>query len=562
MDEDVFINKDELYLFIPGLGEGQRYKYRLENNGEEFLKADPFAFYSEVRPHTASIVYNLDGYDWQDRDWLNQRELRWRNDKPVLIYEVHLGSWKRNPDNSFYSYRQLVEELVPYLQKMNFTHLELMPVMEHPYDGSWGYQITGYFAATSRYGSPHDLMYLIDRCHQAGIAVILDWVPGHFCKDAHGLGRFDGTALFERDEHAEWGTYKFDFSRWEVWSFLISNAVFWLDLFHIDGLRVDGVTSMLFTDYGTPRDQQRRDYRESGHKDSDAIAFLAQLHNTVSVYHPHAAMIAEESTDWPQGTKSVAEGGLGFDYKWDMGWMNDTLKYMQSPFKARRERHHLLTFSMVYAFAERFILPLSHDEVVHGKKSLINRMPGDYWQKFAGLRLLYLYMICHPGKKLLFMGGEIGQFIEWRYYSALEWFLLEYDRHRQLQNYVRALNDFYQREKSLWQIDEDWRGFEWIDVHNNEQGILVFLRRAAEANDFLVILLNFQEIGYENYRIGVPEAGTYTEIFSTEFRAADQQYSAQVQAVAVPWHGRDYSVTLRIPALGGIVLKPRGEIYV
>lgn len=547
------------HLFIAGLGEGQLYKYELETcGGDILLKADPYAFYAETRPNTASVVYKLEGYLWQDQDWTAKRVLDPGQEKPMLIYEVHLGSWRRNADHSFYSYRQLAEELTAYVQEMGFTHVELMPVMEHPYDGSWGYQVTGFYAATSRYGTPRELMYLIDRCHQAGIGVILDWVPGHFCMDAHGLGRFDGTPLFEREVHAEWGTYRFDFSRTEVWSFLISNALFWFDNFHADGLRVDGVTSMLFPQSNGDRERPGHPDNRASRQDPEAIAFLVQLHRTVSAYHPDVLMIAEESTDWPRVTQPPANGGLGFSYKWNMGWMNDTLRYGQSQFGERRTKHNLLTFSMTYAFAERFILPLSHDEVVHGKQSLIGRMPGDYWQKFAGLRVLYLYQLCHPGKKLLFMGAEIGQFIEWRYYEALEWFLLDYDMHRQFQAFVGAANFLYRRERSLWQNDRDWSGFEWIDVNNAHQGILIFLRRAAYARDFAVVILNFRETGYADYRLGVPAAGYYYEVLNTdaqEFGGSGRRNPGRLAAQLVPWHGRDFSVCITVPALGGVVLK-------
>lgn len=549
-------------LFIPALFDGEIYKYEIETQtGEIVLKADPFAFYAEVRPNTASVVYSLEGYCWNDRDWIKDRECNSFREKPVLIYEVHPGSWRRKQDKSFYSYRDLAEELVTYVLEMGFTHLELLPLMEHPYDGSWGYQITGYYAATSRYGTPHDLMYLIDRCHQAGIAVILDWVPGHFCKDAHGLGRFDGTSIFEREEHEEWGTYKFDFSRSEVWSFLISNALFWLETFHIDGLRVDGVTSMLFLNFGVG-------YRgwspniQGGSENLEAIAFLRKLHSLVSTHYPNVLMIAEESTDWPLVTRPSSEGGLGFNHKWNMGWMNDTLEYIQRPFPDRKACHNLLTFSLVYAFSESFILPLSHDEVVHGKKSLIEKMPGDYWQKFAGLRVLYLYLICHPGKKLLFMGEEFAQFIEWRYYSALEWFLLDFEMHGKYREYIRVINNLYRQEESLWQIDHDWRGFKWIEVNNSEQSILIFLRKARDEKNFVVVVLNFQPLGYEYYRVGVPCHGSYTEILNTdgsEFGGSDQRNRDKVQARAVPWQGENYSICIKIPPLGGVILKPCAE---
>jgi len=401
-------------------------------------------------------------------------------------------------------------------------------------------------------------MYLIDHCHQAGIGVILDWVPGHFCKDAHGLAKFDGQPIFEQEEHREWGTLKFDFGRKEVWSFLISNALFWLDLFHVDGLRVDGVTSMLRLDYGK-KDGEWQPNAQGGKENLEAVAFLQELNRTVRHYHPHTLMIAEESSDWPFVTGTAGGKSLGFHFKWNMGWMNDTLKYGQSGFPSRKENHNLLTFSLVYAFSENFVLPFSHDEVVHGKRSLIGRMPGDYWQKFAGLRVLYLYQLCHPGKKLLFMGDEIGQFIEWRYDSPLEWFLLDFEMHHKLREYVKALNHFYRREKSLWQIDDDWQGFEWIDVHNREQSILVFLRKSADAKDFLLIVLNFQSVGYSGYRVGVPAEGAYKEVFNSDswdFGGSARRNTGPALTEAIPWHGRRYSICIEIPPLGGVIFKP------
>lgn len=547
-------------LFIPGIDAGEIYKYEIETqNGTVVLKADPFAFYAEMRPKTASIVYELGGFEWHDEDWMLKRARQNSDIEPVLIYEVHLGSWKRNPDDTFYSYRQLADEMVGYVKLMGFTHLELMPLMEHPYDGSWGYQITGYYSATSRYGTPHDLMYLIDKCHQAGIAVILDWVPGHFCMDAHGLGKFDGSSLYDKEEHPEWGTYKFDFGRMEVWSFLISNAIYWFDLFHVDGLRVDGVTSMLYSRSDTGIDKNKRLDSETSRTNFDAVAFLGRLHNTVYYYYPSVLMVAEESTDWPYVTKPVIEGGLGFNYKWNMGWMNDTLKYFENHFSKRKERHHLLTFSMTYAYSERFILPLSHDEVVHGKKSLIGRMPGDLWQKFAGLRTLYLYQISHPGKKLLFMGDEIAQFVEWRYDSAIEWFLLKYEMHNKFQKYVRDANQIYLQEPGLWKVDNDWQGFEWIDVNNCDQGIFIFLRRSSINEEFLIVLINCLPHGYEDYRIGVPYLGKYKEILNSD----ESQYGGShminprvIDAEEVPWHGQRYSISLKVPPLGGVIVKP------
>jgi 1,4-alpha-glucan branching enzyme len=543
-------------LFIPALDEGEVYKYEIETiTGERLQKADPFAFYSELRPNTASVVYELAGYLWQDEVWCAQRKQV--PDHPALIYEVHLGSWKRKEDGGFYTYRELVDDLVPYLQEMGFTHLELLPIMEHPFDGSWGYQVTGYYAATSRFGTPHDLMYLVDRCHQAGIFVILDWVPGHFCKDTHGLARFDGTYLFEDEEHDEWGTYKFDFSRTEVWSFLISNALFWLDCFHFDGLRVDGVTSMLFRNHGT-REQRRRTNLLGKFENDDAVTFIRTLNSVVFQYHPDVLMIAEESSDWPLVSRPSYDGGLGFSYKWNMGWMNDTLRYIKTPFQQRGSVHQLLTFSLMYAFSENFILPFSHDEVVHGKRSMINRMPGDYWQKFAGLRTLYLYLLCHPGKKLLFMGAEIGQFIEWRENSELDWFLLDYEAHRKHQHYVMEANRLYQSEKSLWQVDHEWPGFEWIDVHNYQQSIISFVRQGHCKKEFLIIILNFQPHSYTDFWLGVPESGIYEEIFNTdrtEYGGAGRGNPWPIPSKPVTMHDRENAICCAVPPLGGVIFK-------
>lgn len=544
-------------LFIPGLGEGELYKYEIVTpGGETYLKADPYAFYGEQRPDTASIVYSLSGYPWRDQKWLRKRRRFYYKAKPLNIYEVHLGSWKRKADGSFYNYRELAKELIPYAKEMGFTHLELLPLMEHPLDGSWGYQVTGYYAATSRYGTPHDLMYFVDECHRQGLGVILDWVPGHFCKDAHGLGRFDGSCLFEQEEHREWGTYKFDFRRREIWSFLISSAIFWLDKFHFDGLRVDGITSMLFLDYGKePGTWQPNIY--GGRENLEAITFLQKLNETVARYFPDVLMIAEESTDWPKVTKPPEEGGLGFQYKWNMGWMNDTLEYAKTGFPWRREKHHLLTFSMVYAFSEHFILPLSHDEVVHGKKSLIGKMPGDYWQKFAGLRVLYLYQMCHPGKKLLFMGGELAQFIEWRYYEGLEWFLLDYPMHRKFKEFIQQVNRLYLQERCLWELDDGWEGFQWLDPNNAAQSVYVFIRRAKN-KEFILTALNFKPDFYPEYRIGVPVAGTYKEIMNSDdpvYGGSGQVNPQPVEAEPVPWHGQKYSITVKLPPLAGVLFK-------
>ncbi len=545
-------------LFIPGLEEGEIYKYKiLTSEGKVQLKGDPFAFHAEFRPQTASKIATLEGYLWGDQEWLTERKSREYLEEPMVIYELHLGSWRRNGED-FLSYKEISSQLIDYVKKMGFTHIEILPLMEHPYDGSWGYQVTGYYACTSRYGTPEELMILIDLCHQAGIGVILDWVPGHFCPDSHGLALFDGTALYEAELHDHWGTYKFDFSRREVWSFLISNAVFWFDIFHVDGLRVDGVSSMLYLDYG--KENQTWQANEFGGRENlEAINFLRHLNQVVHTYYPDVLMIAEEATPWPGVTKPVSEGGLGFDFKWNMGWMNDTLKYISHDFSERRSFHQLLTFPMMYAYEESFILPLSHDEVVHGKRSLLNKMPGDYWEKFAGLRALYSYFICYPGKKLLFMGAEIAQFIEWREERELDWFLLDFELHRKFQCFVQRLNNSYLQERALWEKDQNYTGFEWIDVHNHEQGIIVFSRKGLEPEDYLIVLINFLPKQYSKYRIGVRKASGYEEILNSDAQEyGGHGYTNQgvIPVEDTPWHGRSHSILLEIPPLAAILLKP------
>ena len=546
-------------LFIPGLPTGEIYKYEiLTSSGESVLKADPYAFFSEVRPHTASVIYSLEDYAWGDQAWLAQRKTRNPQGRPLSVYEIHLGSWRRTEDGRFLNYAQLVTVLIPYVKSLGYTHIEILPLMEHPYDGSWGYQITGFYACTSRYGTPHDLMYLIDQCHQAGIGVILDWVPGHFCMDAHGLGKFDGSPLYEREVHEQWGTYKFDYSRSEVRSFLISNAIFWLDVFHVDGLRVDGVSSMLYLDYGKEKGAWQPN-RYGGRENLEAVGFIKQLNATLHGLYPDALLIAEEATDWQGVTGPLDQEGLGFTFKWNMGWMNDTLRYIGLDFNERRSFHQLLTFPMMYAYAESYILPLSHDEVVHGKKSLLDKMPGDYGQKFAGLRGLTTYFMTSPGKKLLFMGGEIPQFIEWREDRELDWFLMDYELHRKYHGFVQQLNGLYLREKALWEIDGDWTGFEWIDVHNHEQGVIVFCRKGKSFQDRLVVLINFQPYNYERYRIGVEMAKGYREILntdSTDFGGWGMTNPGLLKVEGVPWHGREFSLEIRVPALGAMILKP------
>ncbi|MDN5323335.1 MAG: 1,4-alpha-glucan branching enzyme [Clostridia bacterium] len=549
-------------IFVPGLKEGELYKYEIHTfNNEKILKADPYGFYSENRPGTASRVFNLNGYQWQDQKWQKSKKQKNIYESPILIYEVHLGSWRRKESDQFYSYRELAHELVDYVKEMGYTHIELLPIMEHPFDGSWGYQLTGYYAVTSRYGNPYDFMYFVDCCHQKGIGVILDWVPGHFCKDCHGLANFDGTPLFEGEEQLQWGTLKFNFAKPEVVSFLISNAVFWFDVFHLDGLRIDAVACMLYLDYGNEKGQWRANIY-GGRENLEAIAFMKKLNEVIFHYFPQALMIAEESTDWPMVTSPTYVGGLGYNFKWNMGWMNDILQYMEIDPVYRKWHHNLITFSLTYAFSENFVLPLSHDEVVHGKKSLIEKMPGDYWQKFANLRVLLMYMMAHPGKKLLFMGGEFAQFIEWRFYSELDWFLLDYEMHNKFHQFVQKLNNLYLNENSLWEQDDSWSGFTWIDPNNHDQSIIVFLR-IAKNKDFLIVVLNFTPVVYKNYRIGVPQLGFYKEVFNSDretFGGSGQNnIDIELKAEKKRWHNQPYSLEITVPPLAGVFLKKVDE---
>lgn len=548
-------------VFMPGFAEGEHYKYAITSRkGKITLKADPYAFKSQLRPDTASITCRLDKYKWKNVKALNSKKYA-PYDKPMLIYEVHVGSWRRHEDGSFYSYRELAEELIPYVIEMGYTHIELMPLTEHPFDGSWGYQVTGYFSATSRYGSPEDLMYFIDECHSNGIKVVMDWVPAHFPKDEHGLARFDGTCLYEYSdtrigEHPEWGTLVFNFKRNEVLSFLISSAVFWLDIFKFDGLRVDAVTSMLYRDYAKENSEWLRN-EYGGRENIEAINFLQNLNKAVFAEFPNALMMAEESSSWPKVTGLVHEGGLGFNFKWNMGWMNDSLKYMSIVPTSRKENHNLLTFLMMYAFSENYILPISHDEVVHGKKSLLSKMIGNYEQKFASLRTYFAYMMALPGKKLMFMGCEFGQFIEWKYDAELDWLLLEYDSHKKLQTYTRELNLLYSSNKSLWQIDNTWDGFEWINEKDCCNSILSFLRRGKHKVEYIIVVCNFTTVHHENYVLGVPSRGVYNVILNSEsikFGGTCTQYLSY-KADKIPANGKQYSILLDLPPLATIYLK-------
>jgi len=551
-------------LFIPGLEAGNLYKYEIRNreSGEILVKIDPYAQAFEVRPHTASIISGPAHFAWNDQDWMGQRSsCDWQH-TPMSVYEVHLGSWQRGPEGEFLDYRQLAESLVNYVREMGFTHIELMPITEHPYDPSWGYQATGYFAPTSRYGTVDDCRFFIDTCHRNGIGVLLDWVPAHFPKDAHGLARFDGTPLYEHadprlGEHLDWSTLIYNFGRNEVKNFLLSSAVFWLEEMHIDGLRVDAVASILYLDYSR-KEGEWIPNKYGGRENLEALDFLRELNVAVHEEQPGVLMIAEESTSWPQVSRPTWTGGLGFDMKWNMGWMNDTLEYMSEDPLYRRYHQGKLTFSMLYAFTENFMLPFSHDEVVHGKQSMVNKMPGDEWQRFANLRALYTYMFCHPGKKLLFMGTEFGQGQEWDSTRVLDWYVLDYPYHQGVQRLVKQLNELYRELPALHHYEFDWRGFEWLDCNDADNSVLSFVRRSD--NEFVVVVINLTPQPHHGYRIGVPESGSYREVFNSdsELYAGSNMGNGGVALVTdeLPWMNRSCSLSLTLPPLAAIVLQP------
>jgi len=554
-------------VFVPQVGVGQRYKFRVETiSGEICDKSDPMGFAAELPPRTASVVANLDDYVWQDAAWLQQRRQVNPLDRPISIYEVHLGSWRHGKDRShgWRNYRELAHELVAYCLELGFTHLQLLPVSEHPFTGSWGYQTVGYFAATSRYGTPADFMYFVDYCHQHGIGVILDWVPAHFPRDGHGLRQFDGTALYEHEdprkgEHPDWGTLIFNYGRNEVRNFLISNALFWFDRYHVDGLRVDAVASMLYLDYSRkPGEWVPNEH--GGRENLQAISFLQEFNRQSHANFPGVLTIAEESTAWGGVSRPTDTGGLGFSLKWNMGWMNDTLRFFHHEPVHRRFHHDELTFSLVYAFHENFTLPLSHDEVVHGKRSLLDQMPGDMWQKFANLRLLYAYMWTHPGKKLLFMGSEFGQWREWNHDSELQWELLgRGDSHRGLQKLVGDLNRLLVREPALHEVDFSGGGFEWIDHLNRDESTLAYIRKAKEPLDCLVVASNFTPVIRDQFRLGVPRPGFYQEVLNTDSHYYDGTNVGNfpgVQSEAIEAQGRPHSIQIRFPPLATVVFKP------
>jgi 1,4-alpha-glucan branching enzyme len=553
-------------IFLPQVGAGAVYKYEILTQANEvLLKCDPYAFAAELPPSTASVVADIERFVWGDEEWMRQRGERSWVEAPVSIYEVHPGSWRYAEDGSYLNWRDMAHQLVEYALDMNFTHLELMPVAEHPFDGSWGYQVTGYFAPTSRFGTPEDFAYFVDYCHQNGIAVLVDWVPGHFPKDAHGLARFDGTGLYEHLDtrqgwHPDWDTMVFNYGRDEVRSFLLSNALFWLEHYHVDGLRVDAVASMLYLDYSRKAGEWVPN-RHGGRENLEAIEFLKELNTAVYARCPGAVMIAEESTAWPAVSRPVYAGGLGFGFKWNMGWMNDVLHYMAHEPVHRKWHHGDLTFSMIYAYHENFVLPLSHDEVVHGKGSLLAKMPGDDWQKFANLRLLYGFMYGHPGKKLLFMGAELAPWHEWRHAGQLDWSLLQYAPHRGIQQWLRDLNALYCQQPSLHKTDADPRGFAWIDCLDMENSVVSFLRRAEGGRD-LIFACNFTPVPRDVYRLGVPSVGRYRELLNSDaqfYGGSGVGNSGEVVASASSWHSQPASLELRLPPLGILVLQQVGD---
>ena len=546
-------------ITVEGINIYDSYKYRIVGpNDQVKLKADPFAFHAENRPNTASKVYDLAGYKWNDKRWMNKRVDKNGTDSPISIYELNLASWKKKDNGDFYSYREMADELVDYVKEMGFTHVELMPVMEHPYDGSWGYQISGYYAPTSRFGTPHDFMYMIDRFHQKNIGVILDWVPGHFCPDDFALREFDGTATYEPEhyflsQNEHWGTVNFDLGRNEVKNFLISSALYWMDYYHIDGIRVDAVAYIIHNridgEVGNPN---------SDNVDWNGVNFLKELNETIRKFYPEVIMVAEDSSPWPNVTKSVSDGGLGFEFKWNMGWMNDTLKYVEMDPIFRKDHHDLVTFSLVYAFNENFILPFSHDEVVHMKGSMINKMPGNYDDKFSALKLLMMFMFGHPGKKLNFMGNEIAQFDEWNEWQSLTWSVLDFDSHRKYQKFFKELNKVYRKERAFWEVDDSYDGFEWIEVNNRDESVFIF-ERIAKDGESVICAFNFTGVKRENYPIGVNDEGSYKVIFNSAMEKYGGHLSRNrsIKTNKEAFQGRENSFRIDLEPLSAVFIKKK-----
>ncbi|WP_018274055.1 1,4-alpha-glucan branching protein GlgB [Teredinibacter turnerae] len=551
-------------IFIPGVSEGAHYKYEIKTREGHLLphKADPYGFYAQHPPEKASRIYDNQRYQWQDGAWHTTKHRFTKRDCAVSIYEVHLGSWKRKPqeDNRYLSYRELAQELIPYVKDMGFTHIQLMPVSEFPFDGSWGYQPVGLFAPTSRFGTPDDFKYFVDQCHQAEIAVLIDWVPGHFPTDEHGLGRFDGTPLYEHADarqgfHPDWNTYIYNYGRKEVTTYLMANALFWFDVFHIDGLRVDAVASMLYLDYSR-KEGEWLPNAYGGRENLEAIDFLKHVNERVYRHFPDAMMVAEESTAWPGVSKPTHFGGLGFGFKWNMGWMNDSLEYISKESIHRQYHHHDMTFSLYYAFSENFILPLSHDEVVHGKRSILGRMPGDSWQQFANMRAYYAFMWAHPGKKLLFMGSEFAQGAEWNHNHSLDWHQLDVDEHASIQRLVADLNRFYVNTPALYEVDGEGDGFEWVEADDRHNSVFAFYRKGKKPKDKVLVVCNFTPVVRENYRVGVNEPGTYTEVLNSDnsrYGGGNIGNAKPLKSEKEPWHFRDNSIAITLPPLAAVI---------
>ena len=554
-------------VFVEGVQEFCTYKYCIESEyGDRLMKADPYAFHAQTRPGQASVVYDIESYSWNDSEWFNKRKENNISSSPMNIYEIHAGSWRKYPDGNFFNYQKLADELIPYLKEMHYTHVQLMPIMEYPYDGSWGFQTTGYYAPTSRYGTPSDFMAFVDKLHGEGIGVILDWVPSNFPTDDFGLARFDGSPLYESNDpktskRDSWGTCLFNYARFEVTSFLVSCAMFWLDKYHIDGLRIGALSSMLYLDYGKSEGEWEPN-KFGGKENLDAVDFVKRLNTAVHMYHPDVMMFAEENTSWPKLTHKIEDGGLGFDFKWNMGWMNDMLHYMSLNSMWRPFNHDSLTFSFYYAFSEKFLLPISHDEVSHGKGSLIKQMPGKYDEQFAGVRAFITYMYAHPGKKLVFMGTEIGQFDEWNHEEAIQWDLLEFEKHKKLRTFFKELNKFYLDCKPLYELDTVWKGFDWIH-HDDYTNSVIAFKRTDKNGDEIVSVCNFQPIRRDEYCIGVPKYGLYDEVFNSDeerFGGSGVVNGNNIKTEVMKIHGFDQGLSLTLPPLSVIYLRCAKEL--